>query len=102
MGVVIDSMINSDVMEMYAAEGARGGVLEAAGIIEIKYRTKDLLATMHRIHPKLVRLDAVRRADATAEPGERLAQSELDRVAFEVQQREKLLLPIYTQIAAQF
>ena len=47
-------MINSDVMEMYAAEGARGGVLEAAGIVEIKYRTKDLLATMHRIDPQLV------------------------------------------------
>ncbi len=100
--VVIDSTINSDVMEMYAAEGARGGVLEAAGIVEIKYRTKDLLATMHRIDPQLVRLDAVRRADATAEPGDRLAQSALDQVAFDVQQREKLLLPIYTQIAAQF
>ena len=44
----------------------------------------------------------MRRADATAEPGDRLAQSALDQVAFDVQQREKLLLPIYTQIAAQF
>ena len=29
--VVVDSTINSDAMEFYAAEDARGGVLEAAG-----------------------------------------------------------------------
>ena len=32
--VVVDSTINSDVMEFYAAEEARGGVLEAAGMTD--------------------------------------------------------------------
>jgi len=31
----------------------RGGVLEAEGMVEIKFRKPDLLATMHRIDPRL-------------------------------------------------
>jgi len=36
---------------MYADPGAAGGVLEPEGIVEIKYRTPDLIATMHRLDP---------------------------------------------------
>ena len=36
--VVVDPSINSEMMELYADPTARGGVLEAAGIVEIKYR----------------------------------------------------------------
>ena len=49
--VVIDSSINPDQMEFYAAEGARGGVLEPEGIVDIKFRRQDLLATMKRTIP---------------------------------------------------
>ena len=35
--VVVDSTINSRVMEMYAAPTARGGVLEPAGSVSIKF-----------------------------------------------------------------
>ena len=41
---------------MYADPSAQGGVLEPQGVVEIKYRTPDLLATMHRIDPLIARL----------------------------------------------
>ena len=47
--VVIDSTINPRCMEMYAAEHARGGVLEPAGIAEIKFRKPELVKAMHRM-----------------------------------------------------
>ncbi len=41
---------------MYADPGAAGGVLEPEGIVEIKYRTPDLFATMHRLDPLILQL----------------------------------------------
>ena len=49
--VVIDSSINPEQMEFYAAEGAKGGVLEPEGIVDIKFRREDLLMTMKRTVP---------------------------------------------------
>ena len=46
--VVIDSKINPTYMDMFAAEDSRGGVLEPAGIAEIKFRKPDLIKTMMR------------------------------------------------------
>jgi len=46
--VVIDPTINQRHMEMYADPDARGGILEPEGIVEIKFRTKDLVKAMHR------------------------------------------------------
>jgi len=40
-------------MEMYAAEHARGGVLEPAGIAEIKFRKPELVKAMHRTDKQL-------------------------------------------------
>ena len=42
----------------YADAGVRGGVLEAEGMVEIKFRKPDLLATMHRIDPVIAKLKA--------------------------------------------
>ena len=43
---------------MYAAAGsARGGVLEANGAASVKYRTKDLVTTMHLLDGTLKDLD---------------------------------------------
>ncbi len=56
--VVLDSTINPDMMEMYADESSRGGVLEPSGAVEIKYRDRDVIKTMHRIDDKLRELDA--------------------------------------------
>ena len=49
--VVIDSSINPEQMEFYAAEGAKGGVLEPEGIVDIKFRREDLLTAMRRTIP---------------------------------------------------
>lgn len=45
---VVDATINPRYMEMFADNTSRGGVLEAEGIVEIKYRTKDIIKTIHR------------------------------------------------------
>ena len=42
----------------YADTGVRGGVLEAEGLVEIKFRKPDLLASMHRIDPVIAKLKA--------------------------------------------
>ena len=51
--VVIDSTINPAFMEMYADENARGGVLEPAGIAEIKFRKPEVIKAMHRMDSQL-------------------------------------------------
>lgn len=48
---VVDPTINPRYMEMFADNTSRGGVLEPEGIVEIKFRTKDILKTIHRIDP---------------------------------------------------
>ena len=92
--VVLDASINSAVMEMYAASGsARGGVLEANGAASVKYRTKDLLATMHRLDEKLVSLD---------EQLASVADEAKISISAAITARENALLPVYEQIAVQF
>uniref|UniRef100_A0A7S4BXK4 Acetyl-CoA carboxylase n=1 Tax=Chrysotila carterae TaxID=13221 RepID=A0A7S4BXK4_CHRCT len=51
--VVIDATINPRYMEMYAAPSARGGVLEPAGIAEIKFRRPDVVKSMARLDKQL-------------------------------------------------
>lgn len=46
---VLDSLINPTYMEMYADPESRGGVLEPEGIVEVKYKDKDLVKTIHRL-----------------------------------------------------
>lgn len=46
---VLDSLINPTYMEMYADPESRGGVLEPEGIVEVKYKEKDLLKTIQRL-----------------------------------------------------
>jgi acetyl-CoA carboxylase/biotin carboxylase 1 len=91
--VVLDASINASVMEMYASSGtARGGVLEANGAASVKYRTKDLITTMHRLDDKLIALDAC------------LQKCDSDRTTLqkEIANREHSLLPVYEQISVQF
>ena len=93
--VVLDSSINSSVMEMYAAAGtARGGVLEANGAASVKYRTKDLIVSMHRLDDKLKMLDASLEACRD--------ESESTEIKKSISEREHCLLPVYEQIAVQF
>jgi len=93
--VVLDASINSSVMEMYAAAGtARGGVLEANGAASVKYRTKDLITTMHRLDDELKSLDA-----KIKEVSDDVNKATL---ANQISMREQALLPVYEQISVQF
>lgn len=83
--VVIDPTINPEQMEMYADVEARGGILEPAGLIEVKYRAADQLKTMHRTDPKLQELDKDPEANAAA-----------------IRAREEQLAPLYVQVATEF
>lgn len=89
--VVVDSRINSDHIEMYAETTAKGNVLEPEGMIEIKFRNKELLDCMSRLDPHLRNLK------------EKLQEMKYDQtIVQQIKAREKQLLPIYTQIATKF
>lgn len=93
--MVLDSSINSSVMEMYASSRtARGGVLEPNGAASVKYRTKELLSTMHRLDEKLIHLQSSLK-DISDE-------NELRETKTLIAEREQSLLPVYEQIAVQF
>mmetsp|Transcript_16046 Transcript_16046/g.36661 ORF Transcript_16046/g.36661 Transcript_16046/m.36661 type:complete len:1111 (+) Transcript_16046:2-3334(+) len=93
--VVLDASINASVMEMYASsETARGGVLEANGLASVKYRTKDLLKTMHRLDDTLIALDKSLADTSDAEASSNIQES--------IKSRECALLPVYEQISVQF
>ncbi|XP_073263627.1 acetyl-CoA carboxylase 1 isoform X2 [Populus alba] len=94
---VLDSKINSDHIEMYADRTAKGNVLEPEGMIEIKFRTKDLLECMGRLDQQLINLKLkLQEARSSAPYG--MADSLLQQI----KTREKQLLPVYTQIATKF
>ena len=93
--VVLDASINASVMEMYAAKSsARGGVLEANGAASVKYRSKDLIATMHRLDDQLKALDG--KLASTQDI------SDSAEIQSQIESRELMLLPVYEQISVQF
>jgi acetyl-CoA carboxylase/biotin carboxylase 1 len=93
--VVVDPTINSDMMEMYADEEARAGVLEPEGMVGIKFRRDKLIATMKRLDARYGELSLqAERKD--------LSSDELSDIKIKLNEREKLLLPIYQQISVQF
>ncbi|RDA90621.1 hypothetical protein CP533_2785 [Ophiocordyceps camponoti-saundersi (nom. inval.)] len=93
--VVVDPTINPTVMEMYADVEARGGVLEPEGMIGIKFRKEKQLETMTRLDPTYAGLK--RRLDDKS-----LTAEESAEVKKKIVVREKMLLPVYAQIAVQF
>ncbi|CAI2183351.1 18486_t:CDS:2, partial [Funneliformis geosporum] len=52
--VVIDPTINDDMIEMYADAKSRADVLEPQGIVEIKFRKSQLLATRKRFNLQIL------------------------------------------------
>lgn len=48
---VLDSLINPRYLETYADPESRAGVLEPEGIVEVKYKEKDLITTIQRVDP---------------------------------------------------
>ncbi|XP_023877814.1 acetyl-CoA carboxylase 1 [Quercus suber] len=96
--VVVDSRINSDHIEMYADRTAKGNVLEPEGMIEIKFRTKELLECMGRLDQQLINLKTKLQEARISTRAHGMVES----LQQQIQTREKQLLPVYTQIATKF
>jgi acetyl-CoA carboxylase/biotin carboxylase 1 len=85
-------------MEFYAAEDARGGVLEAAGAVSIKFRDRDLKAAAHRLDHELIAMDA-----KLAALKSNLDNTEsIDELNKNILHRERILLGVYQQVAVHF
>lgn len=96
--VVVDPTINPDMMEMYADEEARAGVLEPEGMVGIKFRKDKLVATMKRLDPIYSDLSSkIEQARKNGTP-----ENELNDLQAQLADREDALLPIYQQISVQF
>mmetsp|Transcript_92515 Transcript_92515/g.239542 ORF Transcript_92515/g.239542 Transcript_92515/m.239542 type:complete len:2286 (-) Transcript_92515:182-7039(-) len=93
--VVIDPAINPSVMEMYADVESRGGILEPAGIVEVKFREHQRREMMHRLDEKLVVLGKELQ-------GASASSRSVDEIKAEITAREAQLLPLYTQVACEF
>ena len=91
--VVVDPTINEEKMEMYADPDSRGGILEPAGITEIKFRLPDQLKLMHKTDPQLAALEAEL---------ESCDQDETAAIQEQIAAREELLKPGYLQAATEF
>ena len=92
---MVDPTINPQMMEMYADEDARGGVLEPEGIVGIKYRKERQLETM-------ARLDATYGELRAQSQQKGLSAEEQTAIRTKMTARETLLLPVYLQIALQY
>ncbi|XP_053558098.1 acetyl-CoA carboxylase 2 isoform X2 [Bombina bombina] len=93
--VVIDPTINPLYMELYADKDSRGGVLEAEGTVEIRFRRKDLIKTMRRLDADYARI-----VEQLGTP--ELSDVKRKELEKKLKTREEQLLPIYHQVAVRF
>eukprot|EP00178_Gracilaria_changii_P014241 TRINITY_DN402_c0_g1_i1.p1 TRINITY_DN402_c0_g1~~TRINITY_DN402_c0_g1_i1.p1 ORF type:complete len:2462 (+),score=353.38 TRINITY_DN402_c0_g1_i1:1194-8579(+) len=98
--VVLDTLINPDMIEMYADPTSRGGVLEPEGTVDVKYRRRHLIKTMHQLDPKLRELDELLRG--TNQSGVILSDEKKQSVHEAIYAREVEVLPVYRSIATSF
>ncbi len=95
--VVIDPAINPLRMEMFADPTSRGGILEPAGTVEIKFRSPQLFETMKRLDSECAKLEIeIREATSST------SSPQLDALKERLKQRQAKLLPVYQQIAVSF
>lgn len=92
--VVVDPTINEEKMSMFADPDSRGGILEPAGITEVKFRAQDQLKVMHRLDPVLQVLDSDNESIHF--------DSDTDEIKRQIAEREETLKPIYLQAATEF
>jgi acetyl-CoA carboxylase / biotin carboxylase 1 len=92
--VVVDPTINSEKMEMYADPDSRGGILEPAGITEIKFRQSDQLKVMHRIDAQIAALDSELETCDN--------EDDIRAIKEQIATREDMLKPVYLQAATEF
>ncbi|XP_066991423.2 acetyl-CoA carboxylase isoform X2 [Anabrus simplex] len=93
---VVDPTINPRHMEMYADPESRGGVLEPEGIVEIKFRAKDLRKAMYRLDP------IITASRAELQVSSDLSQEQKIELEQRIANREAFLMPMYHQVAVHF
>jgi biotin carboxylase/acetyl-CoA carboxylase carboxyltransferase component/biotin carboxyl carrier protein len=98
--VVLDTLINPEQIEMYADSTARGGILEPEGTVDVKYRRRELLKTMHRLDPTLLKLDK-ELAAGSALTG-LMSDEEKRAIQDSIYIREAEVLPAYKNVATSF
>ncbi|ESN91710.1 hypothetical protein HELRODRAFT_70230, partial [Helobdella robusta] len=91
---VLDTKINPEYIEMYADKEGRGGILEAEGTVEIKFRMKDLMKMMHRLDPLCRQLKDKLSMEIPPPEKTKLEKQLMDR--------ESQLTPMYHQVAVMF
>ncbi|XP_029040281.1 acetyl-CoA carboxylase isoform X7 [Osmia bicornis bicornis] len=91
---VVDPTINPRYMEMFADNTSRAGVLEPGGIVEIKFRSKDILKVIHRIDGIIQKLKE--KLPTANSPEERT------EIEAQIRKRELNLEPMYHQVAIHF
>ncbi|CAD7077022.1 unnamed protein product [Hermetia illucens] len=92
---VLDPLINPRYMETYADPEARGGVLEPEGTVEIKYKDKDLIKTIHRLDPIAIKL----KQDLDVATGDKQKTKEVET---KLKERTMSLLQVYHTVAVHF
>lgn len=70
----------------------RGGILEPEGMVEIKFREKDILKSIHRIDTNILSLKA--KTNSTPEEAVEIEKDVADRIS--------ILKPIFHQVAIHF
>ncbi|KAL1397350.1 hypothetical protein pipiens_002541 [Culex pipiens pipiens] len=92
---VLDPTINPRFMETYADPESRAGVLEPEGIVEVKFKEKDILKAIYRLDPVVLDLkQKIANAGANKE-----AVTELET---QLKTRVTALLHVYHTVAVHF
>lgn len=98
--VVLDTLINPSMIEMYSDKDCRGGVLEPEGTVDVKFRRRHLVKTMHRLDKRLCELDEELTG---SEPSGGILSDERKQAIHEaIYAREAEILPVYRSVAATF
>ncbi|XP_055920497.1 acetyl-CoA carboxylase isoform X2 [Eupeodes corollae] len=92
---VLDSLINPRYMETYADPEARAGVLEPEGIVEIKYKEKDLVKTIQRLDATVISLNK----QLEEVTGDTLRTHEIEE---KIKTRINQLIHVYHTVAVHF
>ncbi|PXF48372.1 Acetyl-CoA carboxylase [Gracilariopsis chorda] len=98
--VVLDTLINPEMIEMYADPTSRGGVLEPEGTVDVKYRRRHLIKTMHQLDPKLQELDE--ELNGANQAGAILSDERKQSIHEAIYAREVEILPMYKNVATSF
>ncbi|KAK7582615.1 hypothetical protein V9T40_014060 [Parthenolecanium corni] len=93
---VVDTTINPENIEMYADPECRGGVLEPEGIVEVKFKYKDVQKTIYRLDPVIVKLKSDLSTNADISPEEKT------QIETQIAERETVLKPMFHQVAVHF